>query len=91
MDIILDVENVCFEFGNSFEFEGINLETIQLSLNLLESLFSMNDDLFVDLVNHKCCNVLFIDWNKHLVILCPKYLFQRKGLLGITKLPILLL
>jgi hypothetical protein len=51
MDIILDVENVCFEFGNSFEFEGINLETIQLSLNLLESLFSMNDDLFVDLVN----------------------------------------
>lgn len=51
MDIILDVENVCFEFGNSFEFEGINLETIQLSLNLLESLFSMNDDLFLDLVN----------------------------------------
>jgi hypothetical protein len=50
MDIILDVENVCFEFGNSFEFEGINLETIQLNLNLLESLFSMND-LFIDLVN----------------------------------------
>ncbi len=28
MDVILDVENVCFELGNSFEFEGINLETI---------------------------------------------------------------
>ncbi len=51
MDVILDVENVCFELGNSFEFEGINLETIQLNLNLLESFFSMNDDLFVDLVN----------------------------------------
>jgi hypothetical protein len=35
--------------------------------------------------------LLFIDWNKHLVIFCPKDLFQRKGLLSITKLPILLL
>jgi hypothetical protein len=51
MDIILGVENVCFELGNPFEFEGINLETIQLNLNLLESFFSMNDDLFVNIVN----------------------------------------